>query len=69
MNDKKDMQSALWQILEKSNGPVSDEELAKMSELKISRVRATLGKMVKERLVRRAGGGKFCLVSKNSKRK
>ncbi|BBM83208.1 hypothetical protein [Candidatus Uabimicrobium amorphum] len=68
MDNKKNAQHVLWEILDKRKEAMTVEELAEVSKLKLSSVRATLGKMVKERILRRAGGGKFCVVSKNTKR-
>lgn len=68
MDNKANAQHILWEILDKHKQPMTGEELATTSKLKLSTVRATLGKMVKDRILRRAGGGKFCVVSKNAKR-
>ena len=68
MESKVDPQQVLWKLLEENKRPMAGDELSEMSKIRLSRVRSTLGKMVKERIVRRAGGGKFCLVSKHSHR-
>ena len=65
---KKNNETLLIEILAKNNNAMTEEELASILDIRLNTVRATLGKLVKERKIRRAGGGKFCLVSKNKRR-
>lgn len=65
---KNNNEQILFKALEKKNDSMTEEELVNVSKIRLSTVRATLGKMVKDRKIRRAGGGKFCLVSKAFRR-